>query len=79
MIFLQKKLFKMSFAGGGGGGGATLGYITGNIKWIDLILLVANYFADTNWCKKPEQMTETLTHGYSSESLPVSTNMSGLI
>ena len=31
------------------------------------MLLVAN-LANTKWYKKPEKMTETLAHGYSSES-----------
>ena len=31
------------------------------------MLLTAN-LADTKWCKKTEGMTETLEHGYSSES-----------
>ena len=34
---------------------------------LTLLLLVAN-FANAKWCKKPEKMTETLSHGYSSES-----------
>ena len=32
-----------------------------------LILLVAN-LVNEKWCKKPEQMTKSLSQGYSSES-----------
>ena len=32
-----------------------------------LMLLLAN-LANTKWCKNPKKMTETLAHGYSSES-----------
>ena len=37
------------------------------IKELTLILLVAN-LANTKWCKTTRKMTETLAHGYSSES-----------
>ena len=35
--------------------------------FLTIMLLVAN-MANTKWCKKTEKMTETLAHGYSSES-----------
>ena len=53
----------------------------GTFRWVNLsqsmlnlilMLLLAN-LANTRWCKEPE----TWAHGYSSESFPMNTNMTG--
>ena len=48
-------------------------YLIKNIKnknkmWMLTLMMLMGNLANTKWCKKSKKMTETLTHGYSSES-----------